>query len=105
MLADAAAEPMTSKPTDAPAALRLVRFDLLAPNVREIFLVGSFNDWNSTATPMTRSSEVRWAKELSLPPGRYEYRFLVDGRWKEDPKARDYAPNPFGGFNSVLRVE
>jgi len=84
--------------------VRVVRFELLAPTAREVFVAGTFNNWNPGATPMTRSGRVRWVKELSLPPGRYEYRFLVDGKWKEDPKGADYAPNPLGGFNSVRQV-
>jgi hypothetical protein len=47
----------------------------------------------------------KWAKELTLPDGRYEYRFVVDGAWVSDPNAREAAPNPFGTANSVLRVE
>lgn len=43
-------------------------------------------------------------KELQLPPGRYEYRLIVDGEWIPDLFAEDYTPNPFGGINSVLTV-
>ena len=47
----------------------------------------------------------KWAKELSLAPGRYEYRFVVDGKWIDDPKAKAYMPNSSGGRNAVLHVE
>jgi hypothetical protein len=30
--------------------------------------------------------------------------FVVDGTWLPDPAAREAAPNPFGGWNSVLSV-
>jgi len=46
----------------------------------------------------------RWTKELSLPPGRYEYRHVVDGEWLCDPAATEQASNPYGGSNSVLVV-
>ena len=104
VLAGADGGPATAKAASAAATVRVVRFELLAPTAREVFLAGSFNNWNPGATPMTRSGRVRWVKELSLPRGRYEYRFLVDGKWKEDPKVADYAPNPLGGLNSVRRV-
>jgi hypothetical protein len=104
-LANADGRPATSKPTGAPVTLRVVRFELLAPQAREVFLAGSFNNWSSRATPLKQIGRVRWVTELSLPPGRIEYRFLVDGQWKEDPKAGDYMPNPVGGFNSVRQVE
>jgi hypothetical protein len=106
VLADADGGPATARAARAPVpTLRVVRFELLAPKAREVFLAGSFNDWNPQATPMLQVNRVRWVKELSLPRGRYEYRFLVDGQWKEDPKALDYRPNPLGGFNSVREVK
>ena len=43
-------------------------------------------------------------KELALPPGRYEYRLVVDGESMPDPLVHETAPNPFGGLNSVLKV-
>jgi len=105
VLAGAQGGPAIAKSARAGAALRVVRFELLAPKAREVFLAGSFNDWNPQATPMLPVNRVRWVKELSLPRGRYEYRFLVDGKWKEDPKASDYRPNALGGFNSVRQVK
>ena len=47
----------------------------------------------------------RWIKELTLPPGVYEYRIVADGEWLPDPLATETNPNPFGGLNSVLEVE
>jgi hypothetical protein len=44
-----------------------------------------------------------FAAMVSLPPGRYEYKFIVDGEWVEDPKA-DSVPNEFGSRNSVIHV-
>jgi hypothetical protein len=106
VLADSVAGVAIAKPAvSAPAVVRVVRFEFLASDAHEVFLVGSFNKWSPRATPLTRTGKVRWVKELSLPPGRYEYRFLVDGQWKEDPKIGDYMPNPVGGFNSVRQVE
>lgn len=89
----------------APRHSRWTRFELAAREARTVFLAGSFNNWNPTATPMMRLHDRQWAKELWLPAGRYEYIFVVDGQWIADPKARDYVPNPFGGCNSVLKVE
>jgi hypothetical protein len=39
-----------------------------------------------------------------LRSGQYEYRFVVDGEWCEDPQATQRVANPHGGFNSVLTV-
>ena len=54
---------------------------------------------------MIRLADGKWAKELTLPPGRYEYRFVVDGQWVDDPAAKETLPNPFAGFNAVLIVQ
>ena len=69
-----------------------------------IAIAGTFNEWRPTATPMIAIGEGRWVKKLVLPPGVYEYRLVVDGQWIPDPRARETVPNPFGGLNSVLKV-
>ena len=83
---------------------RLVYFELLALDARVVFLAGSFNAWDVSATQMGLVPDGRWVTALSLAPGRYEYLFVVDGRWTPDPQANDYVPNPFGGRNAVLEV-
>ena len=47
-----------------------------------------------------------WQVTLELAPGKYLYKFVVDGAtWKEDPENPDKVADPYGGFNSVLTVE
>jgi len=53
---------------------------------------------------MVLLGDGRWCKDLVLPPGIYEYRLVVDGEWMPDPLGQATAPNPFGGLNSVLKV-
>ena len=50
-----------------------------------VLLAGSFNGWSATATPMTRDNLGHWTVALPLAPGRYEYKFVVDGEWVCDP--------------------
>ncbi len=75
------------------------------PTATEVSIAGTFNDWRPGATPMVAMGDGRWIKELVLPPGVYEYRLVVDGEWILDPRARETSPNPFGGRNSVLKVD
>ena len=82
-----------------------VCIELTHPTAQSVSIAGSFNDWHPTATPMVALGEGRWRKELTLPPGRYEYRFVVDGQWVHDAAAKKKVPNPFGGLNAVLTVE
>jgi hypothetical protein len=44
-------------------------------------------------------------KILMLAPGTYQYRYIVDGVWQEDPSNPEQVPNFSGGFNSILHVE
>lgn len=81
-----------------------VALKLRAPAAKEVFVAGSFNGWQIGVTPLRPAQGGEWQGELKLSPGRYEYLFVVDGTWLADPAAREAAPNPFGGWNSVLSV-
>jgi len=96
----------TSEPPriTAPVELRPIRFGYFQPDANEVFLVGSFNGWNPRATPYKRDSLGDWSVELSLPPGEYHYRLMVDGQWRDDPMAQQTAMNPYGGFDAVIVV-
>jgi len=69
----------------------------------EAFLVGDFNHWNPKSHRMTRKDGI-FQKKLKLAPGRYEYKFIVDGEWRIDPSAGEQRPNEFGSMNSVIHV-
>lgn len=84
--------------------LHPVRIEFHHEQAQAVFIAGTFNDWNPITTPMIALGEGRWVKELTLPPGRYEYRFVVDGEWFSDPAASEQAPNPHGSSNSVIVV-
>lgn len=87
-------------------------FTCVAPEAAEVFLSGEFNEWSSTATPMERTADGPWVVSLELAPGRYEYKFVVDGRWVCEPgcdapgEGRPRCvPNTFGTLNSVIELE
>ena len=92
------------KHTDTGGDSSRVCLGLTHATAQEVCIAGSFNDWHPSVTPMVRLDDGKWAKELALPPGRYEYRFVVDGQWVDDPAATELIPNPFGTPNSVLEV-
>ena len=85
--------------------LRSVRFDLFAPEASSVCVAGNFNNWNPQASPLRPMQAGKWRLPMRLPPGKYEYRFLVDGRWRPDPAARHQVTNFCGTMNSVLLVE
>lgn len=83
---------------------RPVHFELTDPAARSVCIAGSFNDWRPETTEMVAMGGGKWTKDMSLPPGTYEYRLVVDGRWMPDPNASRTVPNPFGETNSLLIV-
>jgi 1,4-alpha-glucan branching enzyme len=80
-----------------------VEFKLSANGANSVSVAGSFNGWNAKKTPLRKDGDW-WTATVELPRGRYEYRFVVDGKWVSDPSAKESATNPFGGDNSVLSL-
>ena len=80
-------------------------FTLLeAIKAEAVHLVGDFNDWNESATPMKKLKSGRFMVTLELEKGReYQFRYPVNGtEWHNDWHADKYVPNPFRGDNSVV---
>lgn len=85
--------------------LRPVQFMLVAPTASRVALVGEFNDWDASATPMARAAGGAWQVALPLASGRHVYAFVVDGSsWVADPQAPLAPERWFGTANSVLLV-
>jgi len=87
----------------APQPPRVV-LELVNPAAKQVFVAGSFNNWQPEQTPLALAGDGRWAGDLKVGPGRHEYLFVVDGQWLPDPNAKESVENPFGGRNSVLTV-
>jgi 1,4-alpha-glucan branching enzyme len=81
-----------------------VIFSIAAPKAKEVFLAGDFNNWDHKAHPMKKDSNGVWKKSVMLSPKQYEYKFLVDGDWKEDPQNDQICSNCFGTVNSVYNL-
>jgi len=82
-----------------------VLFSLDAPDASEVSVTGEFTDWSREGTPLVRdATDGLWKAVLDIPPGEYEYHFVVDGLWMRDPDNQDYIRNEFGQENSLLVV-
>ncbi len=84
----------------------VVRFkDSIAGDVR---IAGDFNGWvpdrGVRSLIASEGQERVWTKVLTLEPGTYQYRYVVDGEWREDPSNPQTAPGPTGQPNSILHV-
>ena len=76
------------------------------PDAASVNVIGTFNNWRSGSTPMTRAPDGVWTVDLQLLPGRYAYKFVVDGELRlTDPSCGLSEPDGFGGFNSVIVVD
>ncbi len=78
-------------------------FSYYAPCAKEIFLAGDFNGWKKRATPLIKGKDDVWRIILELKPNRsYDYKYIVDGNWVNDPNNEDLNPDVAGGANSVI---
>ncbi len=82
-----------------------VTFSYTAPTAKTVLVVGDFTGWQEAPVNLKKDKTGVWKKVLSLPAGRYEYRLLVDGEWRDDPQCSNRQPNQFGGENCVCVVD
>ena len=80
-----------------------IRFSFHAPTAKTVQLAGDFNDWQlSDGAKLKADGQGGWTTVLRLKPGTYQYRFVVDGQWVEDPANPNMTESPYGGMNSVV---
>jgi len=79
-------------------------FQIALPEATSVFLVGDFNNWDNSATPLKKNRAGIWKTQMALSPGEYEFLYFVDGQhWIPDDEAPQIN-NPFGGQNSVTNI-
>ena len=83
---------------------RTTQFTFQAPTARQVSLAGEFNNWDPRAGPMHKGADGVWHLSVALKPGRYEYRFLADEVWCDDPAAQQKTGNFLGTENCVRIV-
>jgi 1,4-alpha-glucan branching enzyme len=81
-----------------------IEFTYKADPGREVFIAGTFNDWDPSKTRLTESDAGVYRISIKLPAGRHEYKFVIDGCWQIDPENPGSLLNDFGGLNSVITV-
>ncbi len=86
-------------------ARRKVTFSYTSPEARAVLLAGEFTGWEQGPVAMKKDKQGVWKATVSLSPGSYEYRLLVDGQWRDDPGCANRRPNQFGGQNCVCIVD
>ena len=82
-----------------------VEFEVDFPDAGGVFLAGEFNGWDPVVDPLVKGEDGLWHGTIDIEPGQYQYKFVVDGTWIEDPGNPETVDDGHGGVNSVLVVE
>jgi chromosome partitioning protein len=84
-----------------------VIFSVKFEEAKRVLIAGDFNNWTPEVTPMTplATAAGAWTMSLPLRPGRYRYRFIVDGKWVTDPYNKYVETNQFGELNNIVEVK
>ncbi|MFH1477460.1 MAG: glycogen-binding domain-containing protein [Verrucomicrobiota bacterium] len=91
---------------ELPPLSRRISFQVAVAPQSEVFLAGTFNNWDPKRHPMKDLDGTgKHTLILMLPEGEYEYKFVINGNWIADPENRCSMPNAFGTVNSVVAVE
>ena len=86
--------------------VRDVFFCMSAPGARKVYVAGEFNNWRLDAGgSLERDEQGVWRRRVNLPPGRYQYKYYVDGQWVVDPENPLRIVTENGIVNSLIRVK
>jgi 1,4-alpha-glucan branching enzyme len=83
---------------------REVEIIFYAPEAKEVFLAGDFNQWDTESLLMAKDKNGAWKQRIKLTPGHYEYKIFMDGTWFEDTTGSEGVSTPFGTQNLVIEV-
>jgi len=72
--------------------------------VKWVNLVGEFNNWNPYSHPLKKTKSGFWEVEVDIPPGKYAYRFIIDGRYIKDPLGTKITFDKFNNEYSLLEL-
>jgi hypothetical protein len=84
--------------------LAQVVVSLSAPEAKEVYVAGDFNNWKLDEDSRMQAINGTWSKTINLKSGRYRYRFVIDGKWVDDPNNPNKEMNPYGEMDSFLEV-
>ena len=83
---------------------RRITFEFRADAGADVSVAGTFNDWDPTKKKLTGKGGI-YKAVMMLPPGRYEYKFMINGKWCVDPECPEWVTNGVGSLNSVLVID
>jgi len=79
-------------------------FSFMAPGAGDVLLAGDFTRWLTKPIRLHMDPDGVWRATVSLAPGTWQYRYFVDGEWRDDPECKVRVRNPFGTVNDVIKI-
>ena len=83
---------------------KIQTFAFTAPSAMSVQLVGDFTHWQREPISMRKGADGIWRATVALTQGRHQYRFLVDGEWRDDPECSVRVSNPYGSQDAIREV-
>lgn len=84
---------------------KITEFKISAPKAKKVNLAGSFNNWDNRGISAKKDIKGNWTVKVNLVPGKYEYKFFIDGNWINDPHCNRCIANNFGTQNCVIEIK
>ena len=83
-----------------------VTFSIEAKEANTASVVGDFNNWNPAEGTLSKQKTGTFKATFDLPKDNsFEFKYLVDGAYVNDPEADSFAYNEFAGAeNGVLAL-
>ena len=101
----AAVKDAVAKKAATTPARKRVTFSLAADAGSEVYVAGDFNNWDPVGKKLTdKNNNGVYSAVVTLAPGEYEYKFIINGTWCVDPNCTEWRQNSLGTLNSVIHV-
>ncbi|MCP4649307.1 MAG: AAA family ATPase [PVC group bacterium] len=83
-----------------------ILFTYSSTEAGSVQIAGDFNNWAADQKDKLETTKKGvWAKVYNLRPGRYRYKFIVDGQWVTDPNNPQTEADEIGNLNSLLEIK
>ncbi len=80
-------------------------FTFYAPDAKEVYLAGEFNNWNTRSIPMKKNGDGFWKVTIKLSPRPHRYKFFVDGAWAQTDYGTKMVPNSMTVHEYIAGIE